>query len=92
MSQRWVGAGAQGKFGCCKVEAESAERLVMFYQMEINTEAATSCDSNLFTPADFYGQPQWCSLHRETKLARENPMLLKLEDLLPVFAQHLIPP
>ena len=41
------GPGTQGTFSCYKVGAENLNRLVMFCQMEIKTEAATSCDSKL---------------------------------------------
>lgn len=36
--------GAQGKFSCFKVGAKSSDRLVVFHQMEIKMEAATSHD------------------------------------------------
>lgn len=38
------GVGAQGKFSCYKVGAKRSNKLVVFYQMEIKIEAATSCD------------------------------------------------
>lgn len=41
------GLGTQGTFSCYKVGAENLNRLVMFCQMEIKIEAATSCDSKL---------------------------------------------
>lgn len=39
-----VGGGRRGKFGCCGAEAESSDGLLVFCQMQIKVEAATSCD------------------------------------------------